>query len=111
MIHFDDGALSDLERIFGFNPERDAEWAERQIESIRTRDGSWSLSHCHAVGGSGDPVGITTLSAPSRSSRGSSRPDFAQAEAYAEPMPSTFVPVSAATSQRRSIDGWAGLPL
>ncbi len=36
MIHFDDGALSDLERIFGFNLERDAEWAERQIESIRT---------------------------------------------------------------------------
>ena len=35
MILFDDGALVDLERIFGFNLERGAEWAERQIESIR----------------------------------------------------------------------------
>jgi plasmid stabilization system protein ParE len=36
VIHFDDGALTDLEHIFGFNLERDAEWAERQIESVRT---------------------------------------------------------------------------
>jgi plasmid stabilization system protein ParE len=36
VIHFDDGALADLERIFGFNLGLDAEWAERQLESIRT---------------------------------------------------------------------------
>jgi plasmid stabilization system protein ParE len=36
VIHFDDGALADLEHIFGFNLEVDAEWAERQIESVRT---------------------------------------------------------------------------
>lgn len=36
MIHFGDGALADLEHIFGFNLETDPAWAERQIESIRT---------------------------------------------------------------------------
>ena len=36
MIHFDDAALDDLEQIFGFNLEADADWAERQFEAIRT---------------------------------------------------------------------------
>lgn len=35
MIAFDDGALDDLERIFAFNLQFDADWAISQIEMIR----------------------------------------------------------------------------
>ncbi len=36
MIQFADGALDDLEQIFGFNLGADADWAVRQIEAIRS---------------------------------------------------------------------------
>ena len=36
MIHFDDGAVADLERIFEFHLEHDVDWALGQIEKIRT---------------------------------------------------------------------------
>ena len=36
MIQFADGALDDLELIFGFNLGADADWAVRQIEAIRS---------------------------------------------------------------------------
>ena len=36
MIVFDDGALADLEQIFAFSLEADADWAERQLEAIRS---------------------------------------------------------------------------
>jgi plasmid stabilization system protein ParE len=36
VIQFDDAALADLESIFAFNLQADAEWAERQLASIRS---------------------------------------------------------------------------
>lgn len=36
MIVFADGALADLEEIFAFNLELDAEWAELQFEAIQS---------------------------------------------------------------------------
>jgi plasmid stabilization system protein ParE len=36
VIQFAEGALADLEEIFGFNLETDADWALRQIESIQS---------------------------------------------------------------------------
>ncbi len=36
MIHFDEGALDDLEHIFTFNLKVDIEWAVGQMESIQS---------------------------------------------------------------------------